>query len=106
MIISVHTMSYAALSSGALSLSETYILTREAIEDYWNHLTPNGTLLITRPLFQSPSSSPRHAKCSTIFGWAALPTIFSRLKTLPNPSGTQLVGGLSASEIAAPTGRR
>lgn len=53
-IISVHTMSYAALSSGALSLSETYILTREAIEDYWNHLTPNGTLLITRPLFQIP----------------------------------------------------
>ncbi len=53
-IISVHTLSYAALSSGALSLSETYILTREAFEDYWNHLTPNGTLLVTRPYYQIP----------------------------------------------------
>jgi hypothetical protein len=53
-IISVHTLSYAALSSGALSLSETYILTREAFEDYWNHLTPDGVLLVTRPDFQIP----------------------------------------------------
>jgi hypothetical protein len=53
-IISVHTLSYAALTSGALSLSETYILTREAFEDYWNHLSPNGVLLVTRPYFQIP----------------------------------------------------
>jgi hypothetical protein len=53
-IISVHTLSYAALSSGALSLSETYILTREAFQEYWNHLTPNGTLLVTRPAYQIP----------------------------------------------------
>jgi hypothetical protein len=53
-IISIHTLSYAALSSGALSLSETYMLTREAFEDYWNHLTPNGTLLVTRPYYQVP----------------------------------------------------
>jgi hypothetical protein len=53
-IISVHTLSYAALTSGALSLSESYILTREAFEDYWNHLTPNGTLLVTRPKYQIP----------------------------------------------------
>jgi len=53
-IISVHTLSYAALSSGALSLSETYVLTREAFEDYWNHLTPTGTLLVTRPDYQIP----------------------------------------------------
>jgi hypothetical protein len=53
-IISVHTLSYAALSSGALSLSETYVLTGEAFEDYWDHLTPNGVLLVTRPDYQIP----------------------------------------------------
>jgi spermidine synthase len=53
-IISVNTLSYAALSSGALSLSETYVLTVEAFEDYWNHLTPGGVLLVTRPSFQIP----------------------------------------------------
>lgn len=51
-IISIQTMSDAALTSGALSLSETYILTREAFEEYLDHLTPNGVLLVTRPTFQ------------------------------------------------------
>jgi predicted membrane-bound spermidine synthase len=45
-IISVNTYSQTALTSGALTLSESYILTREAFEDYWNHLTPSGTLLV------------------------------------------------------------
>src|SRR5579864_9217981 len=53
-IISVDTVSNAALASGALSLSETYILTLEAFEDYWNHLTPDGTLLVTRFYLQLP----------------------------------------------------
>ena len=51
-IISVQTMSDAAVLSGALSLSETYVLTREAFEDYYDHLTPDGVLLITRPKHQ------------------------------------------------------
>ena len=46
-IISVDTYSGTALASGALTLSESYILTREAFEDYWNHLTPNGVVLVT-----------------------------------------------------------
>jgi predicted membrane-bound spermidine synthase len=46
-IISVNTYSETALTSGALTLSESYILTLEAFEDYWNHLTPSGTLLVT-----------------------------------------------------------
>jgi len=45
-IISVNTYSSAALASGALTLSETYILTQEAFDDYWDHLTPTGTLLL------------------------------------------------------------
>jgi len=46
-IVSVNTMSSAALASGALTLSESYIMTRQAFEEYWKHLTPNGTLLVT-----------------------------------------------------------
>ncbi len=37
-----------AIMSGALNLSETYLLTREAFEDYWNHLSPQGYLSIHR----------------------------------------------------------
>jgi len=45
-IISVNTYSSTALTSGALTLSETYILTQEAFDDYWDHLTPTGSLLL------------------------------------------------------------
>ena len=48
-IISVHTISNAAVASGALSLTENYVLTREAFEDYLDHLTPDGILYFTRP---------------------------------------------------------
>ncbi|PYS75724.1 MAG: hypothetical protein DMF66_18690, partial [Acidobacteria bacterium] len=40
-IVSVHTISNAAIASGALSLAENYVLTREAFEDYLDHLTPD-----------------------------------------------------------------
>jgi Spermine/spermidine synthase domain len=53
-IISVHTISNAAVASGALSLAESYVLTREAFEDYLDHLTPDGTIFFTRPEFQIP----------------------------------------------------
>src|SRR5437588_6456164 len=46
-IISINTMSDAALTSGALGLSESYVMTREAFEDYWSHLTPDGRLVVT-----------------------------------------------------------
>ncbi|GAC1649422.1 MAG: hypothetical protein NVS9B15_08640 [Acidobacteriaceae bacterium] len=48
-IISVHTISNAAVASGALSLAENYVLTREAFDDYLDHLTPNGVIFFTRP---------------------------------------------------------
>jgi len=48
-IISVHTISNAALASGALALSENYVLTREAFEDYLDHLSPDGVIYFTRP---------------------------------------------------------
>jgi SAM-dependent methyltransferase len=48
-IISVHTISNSAIASGALSLTENYVLTREAFEDYLDHLTPDGVIYFTRP---------------------------------------------------------
>jgi len=48
-IISVHTISNAALASGALALSENYVLTREAFEDYLDHLSSQGVIYFTRP---------------------------------------------------------
>jgi len=53
-IISIQTMTTAAITSGALTLSESYVLTREAFEDYFDHLTPDGVLMITRPPQQLP----------------------------------------------------
>jgi spermidine synthase len=53
-IIAVHTISNAAVASGALSLAESYVLTREAFEDYLDHLTPDGSIFFTRPEFQIP----------------------------------------------------
>jgi hypothetical protein len=53
-IISVHTISNAAVASGALSLAENYVFTREAFDDYLDHLTPNGILFFTRPEAQIP----------------------------------------------------
>lgn len=51
-IISVHTISNSAIASGALSLTENYVLTREAFEDYFDHLTPDGVIYFTRPQSQ------------------------------------------------------
>ena len=53
-IISVHTISNAAIASGALSLAENYVFTREAMNDYFDHLTPDGVIYFTRPETQIP----------------------------------------------------
>ena len=53
-IISVHTISNAAIASGALGLAENYVLTREAFDDYLDHLAPDGMIFFTRPEFQIP----------------------------------------------------
>ena len=37
-----------AVMSGALNLSETYLITREAFQDYWDHLTEHGILALHR----------------------------------------------------------
>jgi hypothetical protein len=47
-IMSIQTMTAAAVTSGALAMSESYMFTREAFADYLDHLTPDGVMLITR----------------------------------------------------------
>jgi len=53
-IISAHTISASAVSSGAMSLVENYILTKEAVKDYLNHLEKDGLIYISRPETQIP----------------------------------------------------
>jgi len=53
-IISAHTISASAVSSGAMSLVENYILTKEAVSEYINHLKNDGVLYISRPETQLP----------------------------------------------------
>jgi spermidine synthase len=47
-IISIQTMTAAAVTSGAIAHSESYMFTREAFADYLDHLTPDGAILVTR----------------------------------------------------------
>jgi hypothetical protein len=90
-IISVNTMSGAALTSGALTFSETYILTREAFEDYWNHLTPNGTLLVTgynvAKLFATTRELFDHlglgSPANHLFAFRGLGASFGRVRLMP-----------------------
>lgn len=53
-IISIHTISKAAIASGAMSLAEDYVLTKEAFTEYWDHLSPDGTIFFTRPVVDIP----------------------------------------------------
>jgi len=54
-IISAHTISASAMSSGAMSMVENYILTKEAVKEYLHHLNNKGGMLyISRPETQIP----------------------------------------------------
>ena len=53
-IISAHTISSSAVSSGAMSLVENYILTKEAVREYLTHLKNDGVIYISRPETQVP----------------------------------------------------
>lgn len=53
-IISAHTISASAVSSGAMSMVENYILTKEAVKEYLGKLTNGGTIYISRPETQLP----------------------------------------------------
>lgn len=53
-IISIHTISKAAIASGAMALAEDYVLTKEAFNQYWEHLSPDGVIFFTRPNVDLP----------------------------------------------------
>lgn len=53
-IISAHTISASAVSSGAMSMVENFIMTKEAVKDYLRHLNNDGVLYISRPESQLP----------------------------------------------------
>lgn len=53
-IISAHTISSSAVSNGSMSMVENYILTKEAVTEYINHLSNNGILYVSRPETQLP----------------------------------------------------
>ncbi len=55
---------YAALSSGAYVLSESYLYTLDAIRDILNHLTPQGIYSVTRWYFDPPRETLRLAAIS------------------------------------------
>ncbi len=48
-IVAVHTITNAALASGALRLSEDFLLTAEAMDTFLSHLDDGGVLYFTRP---------------------------------------------------------
>lgn len=50
---------FAALSTGSLALSESYLYTSEAVNDLLNHLGPNGVLSYSRWLFNPPREALR-----------------------------------------------
>jgi spermidine synthase len=50
----------AALSTGAYVLSESYLYTTEAIQEFLDHLTPNGVLSVVVADFNGQIGFPRH----------------------------------------------
>ncbi len=45
---------YTALAAGAYALTEYYVYTREAIDQYLDHLTDDGIVCVSRPLLNPP----------------------------------------------------
>jgi len=52
---------YSALSMGAYALTENYLYTTEAMQEFWSHLNEGGVLSITRWLFTPPRETLRLA---------------------------------------------
>jgi spermine/spermidine synthase len=95
-IISVHTISNAAVASGALSLAENYVLTREAFEDYLDHLTPDGTIFFTRPEFQIPRLVSTAREVFTNRGMGSIANhvlVYSTLRQMQSQARLAFVGG-------------
>lgn len=58
--------SWAALTSGAYSLSESYLYTREAFDDYYDRLADGGVLAISRWFTRPPREMHRLAELARL----------------------------------------
>jgi len=85
-IISAHTISASAVSSGAMSMVENYILTQEAMEEYLEHLSPNGVIYISRPETQLPKliTTLKKARLNTTGGLEQSKNNFMIFRRPPN----------------------
>ncbi len=52
-IVQNNAYTFSAVSSGAFSLAENYLMTVEAFEEYFDHLNPEGILYFSRPYFEA-----------------------------------------------------
>jgi len=97
-IVSRHTISNAAVASGALSLTENFVLTREAFDDYLERLSPDGVLYFTRPEAQVPRL---FATAREVFDQRGLGPVADHLYAfkVPNDPARQIMRG-RASFIA------
>jgi hypothetical protein len=96
-----------ALNSGAYVLSENYLYTVEAIEQYLNALTPHGTMFMCRWMFDTPREALRLAniflygaercgikkpsQCIMVIGWYFKPTIWAATLIKRDPFTTDEV---------------
>jgi predicted membrane-bound spermidine synthase len=85
-IISAHTISSSAMSSGAMSMVENYILTKEAVKEYLNHLNPEGVLYISRPETQIPKliATLKKARAEVSGGFERSKDCFFIFRRTPN----------------------
>jgi hypothetical protein len=66
-VIVMHAIdTYAATAAGAYSLSENFLYTAEAFEDYWRALRPAGAMSISRWLFYPPRENLRLFATATL----------------------------------------
>lgn len=79
-----------------MSLAESYVLTREAFEDYLDHLTPDGMIFFTRPEFQI---ARLFSTARAVFDQRGLGSIgkhvfaFSEIEQRPTPGRAPFVSG-------------
>jgi spermidine synthase len=96
--------SFAAAGTGTVSLSESYIYTVEAFEDYLRHLRPGGFIAITRWLKLPPRDSLKlFATALAALGRMGVAAPEKRLAMIRSWSTTTLIvknGALSDTEIA------
>jgi hypothetical protein len=58
--------SYTALSTGAYTLSESYLYTVEAVTDFWSHLNPGGVVTWSRFIENAPRKSRETLRLANI----------------------------------------